>query len=215
MFNLHTFWSISVSVALIEGIFPEWAERPWLGRTGDSIVGAVFLLGCVLSTSITLKMDPWKAPPVKLLVTAILVIIIALAALRRSRGPNVPRSGEVPSPWVTAIVTFALASAVMFIPNTWNWGAFAAMLAIDVVFLALLAAFSSREGWTELHTLSLGAAGACAYGLHSFTQQPVVGGTGPIARVSNAIFLAVALVLIGIGAARTVKESHRKIANPA
>ena len=208
MFNLHTFWSISVSVALIEGIFPEWADRPWLGRLGDAAIGALFVLGCVIGTAITLKMDPWKAPPVKLIVTTLLVLIVVLVALRRPRSSNSHQAGDVPSPWVTAAVTFVLGLGVMFIPNTWNWGAFAAMVAIDFIFLALLTVFSSRESWTKLHTLSLAAAGACAYGLHAFTQQPVYGGTGAIARISNAIFLGTALILVAVGAARTARVAR-------
>jgi hypothetical protein len=32
MFNLHTFWSMGVSIALVEALFPADAEAPWLGR---------------------------------------------------------------------------------------------------------------------------------------------------------------------------------------
>src|ERR1700679_1217800 len=38
MFNLHTFWSMGVSIALVEALFPAEAETPWLGLVGDSVV---------------------------------------------------------------------------------------------------------------------------------------------------------------------------------
>ena len=41
MFNIHTFWSISVSIALVEELFPCEAEAPWLGPVGDSVVAFV------------------------------------------------------------------------------------------------------------------------------------------------------------------------------
>ena len=63
----------------------------------------------------------------------------------------------------------------------WGWGAVAAMLAVDAVFLLMVFALSSRRGWTLLHTLSLGAGGAVAYGLHAFRQTPF--GGGPCSRV--------------------------------
>ncbi len=61
MFNLHTFWSISVSIALVEGLFPAATQKPWLGRVGDSLVAGLFLVGCALGTLITLKGDKFVA----------------------------------------------------------------------------------------------------------------------------------------------------------
>ena len=61
MFNLHTFWSISVSIALVAALVPTRAEQPWLGRLGDSIVALLFLAGCALSTAMTLKGDRFVA----------------------------------------------------------------------------------------------------------------------------------------------------------
>jgi hypothetical protein len=76
------------------------------------------------------------------------------------------------------------------------------MLAVDVVFLLLVYVLSSRRSWTLLHTFSLGAGGAVAYGVHAFWQTPF-GGSLALGRVGNVIFLAIALVLIAVGARRT------------
>src|ERR1700728_249945 len=61
MLNLHTFWSISVSIALVDGLFPAWSERPLLGKAGYAVTMVLFLLGCVASTAISLKMDRFVA----------------------------------------------------------------------------------------------------------------------------------------------------------
>jgi hypothetical protein len=112
------------------------------------------------------------------------------------------REGKVPSPWLTGAAALALGLLLELVPMRWGWGAVAAMLAVDAVFLLLVYVLSSRRNWTLLHTFSLGAGGAVAYGLDAFRQTPFR--AGPVlARVGNVIFLGIALVLITLGAKRT------------
>lgn len=219
MFNLHTFWSISVSIALVEGLVPTRAQQPWLGRIGDSIVGVLFLIGCAIVTGITLKKDPFISSASHFLGAGVLCLVLIVLAFRtRVPHPGRPllatgwaaanvstqaRFGSPPSPWLTGLVTFLLGFAILITPNAWNWGAFAIQLAIDVVFLLSVAVLSNRAAWTPLHTLSLGAGGAFAYGIHAFIEIPVFGGTGLTARVGNIIFLAIAAAIIAAGAMRT------------
>lgn len=203
MFNLHTFWSISVSIALVEALVPERAEQPWLGRLGDSIVGLVFLLGCAACTAITLRGDRFLASPAEFLGAGLgclaLIVVAFLLPSRRSHA-----AGSTPSPWIAGAVALAVGLGVLLTPPTWNWGAVAVMLAIDVAFLAFLSVLSSRTTWTLLDTFSLGAGGALAYGLHAFIAKPLFGSV-LAARISNGIFLAAALAVITIGARRTAK----------
>jgi RsiW-degrading membrane proteinase PrsW (M82 family) len=60
-----------------------------------------------------------------------------------------------------------------------------------------------------LHTLSLAAGGALAYGIHAFWETPVAGGNGALARVGNAVFLAAATALICAGVIRTSSFTKR------
>jgi hypothetical protein len=76
------------------------------------------------------------------------------------------------------------------------------MLTVDAAFLLMVYVLSGRRSWTLLHTLSLGAGGAVAYGLHAFRQTPFGGGI-VLARVGNVIFLLIALVLIAVGTKRS------------
>jgi hypothetical protein len=126
---------------------------------------------------------------------------LAFLAPRR-RAHTAP--GETPPPWITGLVALALGLGVMFTPPTLNWGAFALILAMDAMFLALVGAFSRLATWTLLHTFSLGAGGALAYGLHAFFAPPLFGGW-LVARISNAIFLAAAVAVIVAGARRTAR----------
>ncbi len=201
MLNLHTFWSIGVSIALVEGLFPESVSEPWLGVVGETIFGGLFVLGLIVNMLIGYKQNQFWASPVQLGVTAVLCLLLVVVAFVTPAG-MAKREGAVPSPWVTGVATLVLAALLQLVPMRWGWGAVAAMLAVDACFLLMVFVLSSRRSWTLLHTFSLGAGGAVAYGLHAFRQMPF--GGGPVlARVGNAIFLAIALVLIVVGAKRT------------
>lgn len=206
MFNLHTFWSMAASIALVEGLFPAQAEKPWLGKVGDSVVGLVFAGGCVLSTAITLHQDPFVASHAQLGTTAALVVLVVALALLPPVSPLMKRGGGLPSPWVTGAAALVLGMGVLLVPPMWNWGAFAAMAALDAVFLAGLFLMQERAGWTALHTLSVAAGGAFAYGIHAFWAKPVFGGQ-PMAlvRVGNAVFLLLAVAMVMAGARRTAR----------
>jgi hypothetical protein len=201
MLNLHTFWSIGVSIALVEGLFPDRAREPWFGRVSRPVFGLLFVFGLIVNTLIGYKQNQFWASRLQLGVTALLCVLLVVAAFATPPG-MAKREGAVPSAWLTGAVAFVLGSLLLLVPFAWGWGAVAAMLAVDLVFLALVFALSRRAGWTSLHTFSLGAGGAVAYGLHAF-RQTAFGGGVVLARVGNVIFLAIAVVFVVVGAKRT------------
>ena len=201
MLNVHTFWSIGVSIALVEGLFPERAREPWLGKVGHTVVDLLFLFGLVANTLIGYKQNQFWASRMQLGVAALACVLLIVVAFAVPAGMR-KREGAVPSPWVTGAAVLVLGSLLELVPMRWGWGAVAALFAVDAAYLLMVFAISNRTGWTLLHTFSLGAGGAVAYGLHAFRQTPF--GGGPVlARVGNVIFLAIALVLIAVGARRT------------
>lgn len=205
MFNLHTFWSMGVSIALVEALFPAEAHAPWLGLLGNSVAAGVFVLGSAANFSLGFRQNRFLASDAQLLAAAALSVLLIVSAflipVRRSR----MRGGRtVPGPWMTGAVAFLLGMGVMSTPPNWGWAAVGTLLAMDTVFLLLVRHFSQQGGWRALHALSLAAGGALAYGVHAFVQQPLVGGLLWM-RISNAVFLAAALWLIGLGVRRTVR----------
>ncbi len=204
MFNLHTFWSMGVSIALVEALFPAEAETPWLGRVGSSVVAFVFVLGSAANFGIGLKQNHFVASRPQLVSAAGLSILLIASAflipVRRSRITD----GIVPSPLIAGVAAFVLGLGVLYTPPKWGWGSVGAMLAIDAVFLILLTFFSRKARWSALHTLSLAAGGALGYGIHAFTQRPLVGELLWM-RISNAVFLAAAVWLIVFAAKRITR----------
>jgi hypothetical protein len=200
MLNLHTFWSMAASIALVEALVPAQAETPWMGQIGDAIFAVLFLLGSIATARFTVKQDPFVASHAQFLSVAVLcVVLVGVAFLLPTRGSRVG-SGSVPGPWFTGGTAFVLGVSVLITPPRWGWGAFAVLLLLDLCFLAWVSLLSRRMRWSRLHTLSVGAGGALAYGLHAFFGTPLAGGTGVLARVGNAIFLAGAVGLIVAGA---------------
>ena len=213
MFNLHTFWSMGVSIALVEALFPAEAEVPWLGLVGDSVVALVFVLGSAASFAIGFKQNQFVASHAQLLCAAMLSVLLMVSAFlipvpglqpgSRRTGGRVP-SPWITSPWITGAVVFLLGMGILHVPPKWGWAAVGALLAIDAVFLVLVAFLSRHTGWSALHTLSLAAGGALDYGIRAFTAKPLVGGLLWM-RIGNAVFLAIALWLIWLGARRVIR----------
>ena len=203
MLNVHPFWSIGVSIALVEGLYPSPARTPWLGKVGLSVAAALFAFGIYANTSYSLHHDPFRASAVQLIVSALLVVVFAAAAFlipppAPSRNPS-----PAPSPWITGVAAFLLGAAVFLSPILWNWGAVALILAIDLVFLVGLGLFSQCSAWTPLHTLSVGAGGALLYGVHAFMQPPVVPCPKSIALASHVLFLVLAIAVVALAVLRT------------
>jgi hypothetical protein len=209
MLNLHTFWSMGVSIALVEALFPAEAEAPWLGRVGDTVVALMFVLGSVASFGIEFKQNRFVASPAQLLGAAVLsVLLIACAFLIPARSSRMAGGGApsawIANPWIPGAIAFVLGMGVMKTPYKWGWAAVAAMLALDAVFLVLVALFSRQTGWSALHVLSLAAGGALVYGIHAFTAKPLIGGLLWM-RIGNTVFLAAAVWLIWLGARRVIR----------
>ena len=207
MFNLHVFWSVAVSIALVEALAPLRATTPWLGRIGQSVAAVVYLLGCAAIGSFTVKKDHFLSRHAQFLWTGLLCAAMIVIAFLLPRSHPRTAQGTVPAPWLAGAIALIFGVFVLVVPPKWNWGAFAAMAALDLLFLGIVSVFSRRASWSPLHTFSLAAGGALAYGLHAFFETPAVGGSGAIARVGNTIFLALALSIIAIGAKRTLRHT--------
>ena len=212
MLNVHPFWSIGVSIALVEGLFPQpagsyqsSARTPWLGNVGLSVAAIVFVAGACYNTHYQLHHDPFRATAAQFIVSALFVVVFAAAAFvipppAPSRNPS-----PVPSPWVMGIAAFLCGAAIMLSPILWkwNWAAPAFMLGVDLVFLVGLSLFSQCSAWTPLHTFSVGAGGALLYGAQAFMHGPVVPCPKWIALASHVLFMVLALAVVALGARRT------------
>src|SRR5580692_6033311 len=74
--TLHTVWSISVSIALVEALVPNRATTPWLRGFGLTVVSILFVLAAVASTKIEIKQDHFIASTRQFVAAAVVCIIV-------------------------------------------------------------------------------------------------------------------------------------------
>ena len=201
--TLHTAWSISTSIALVEASVPDRAEVPWLGRIGLSVTALLFALGVFVTTRYQLKQDAFRASSAQLITAGVICVALVVVAFLLPQRSAVKTAGRNPNPWIAAGVALVAGSAVLLTPSTWNWGAAAAILALDVATAAAVLVWSRRAGWDMRHKLALASGAALAYGWHAFIQNPVVGKDVTLIRIGNVIFLLGAIALIAFAAKRT------------
>ena len=201
--TLHTVWSISVSVALAEALFPERAATPWLGKTGLAVTAGLFLLGAAASTGMQLKQDPFRASGRQLVSAAILCMAVIAAAFRLPRWPAVKTAhSAAPSPWLAGGAALAAGSIFLLIPKQWAWATVALYALLDVTMIVLVSRWSRAPNWGQLQRLALAGGAALAYAWHAFMQTPAVGNSGMTVRIGNAIFAAGLIAVLAIAARR-------------
>ena len=110
--TLHTIWSISVPIAIVESLIPERATTPWLGRPGLAVVLVLYVLGCVLIFSGTYRQEQFMATTTQRLgITAFTIALIA-AAFRVGQ-QKIHSDRTVPSPWQVGAFSFLISSLFM------------------------------------------------------------------------------------------------------
>lgn len=201
--RLHTVWSISVPIALVEELVRERRTEPWLGRLGLVVTSALFLFGMVANTSFSIVTYHFVAPPGQF--AAVAVICVALVNLALSLGPTAPRgaaaaSGWVPSPWLVGLASFAATSiykALGWVSPGWPaWVLVVLILGFDVTAVLLIWGFSRLLGWGDARRLALAGGALMTYAWSSFPQVPVLPVDPMVDLVGNATFALGAVVLL-------------------
>ncbi len=201
--TLHTVWSISVPIAIMEALVPQRAHTPWLKWLGLSLVTVLFVLIACTMTVHQIRSDAhhFMASNRQFGVSAVCCVVVAIAAFLLPRRGTVRRPGNPPSPWMTGAEALSASSLFLIVPSTWGWGAVGLYLLLDISMITAALSLSRREGWNGLHVLSLAGGAALAYAWHAFIQQPVTGKADAAMRTGNAV-LALGTILLLYAAAR-------------
>jgi hypothetical protein len=208
--TLHTIWSISVSIGLVEALVPDRATEPWLRTLGLTIVSILLVAVAIVMTKHSIDSDHFIATKAQFVWSAVFVVVVAVAAffLPRSVRKN---PGPAPNPWVVGIAALALTSLFVGVRPAWGWGAVACYFALDMVAIAVFSVWSRRTGWNGLHRLALAGGAALTYAWHAFFQAPVTGGSAMLNLISHLVFGFGLLILLWFAARRTsrfVSESE-------
>jgi hypothetical protein len=206
--TLHTVWSISVSIALVEALVPDRATTSWLKGIGLTVVSILFVLATIASTRHEIKQDHFLASKAQFAWSAVVCVLAIFAAFRLPARPPQHASGWTPSPWLVGAAALVAGSIFMVVPNVWGWLAVAIYVFLDLTILAAVSVLSHREGWNSQHRLALAGGAALAYAWHAFIQQPAVGKGLSGVRIGNAIFAAALIILLVIAARRTASQPN-------
>lgn len=174
-------YSFCAPIALVEGMFPAQARRPWLRRGGLIAAAVSWLL-----VAAAIFADAGEATANELVSTLAVVAVLVVAALR-VRSPRRPAHG----PRIETLLagSFALATAHALMPDTWLGTAGALLIA-----LAAGAWLLAGGGLDPRPCAALAAGALVSRGTLAFTYFPLVGETPAIAKYAhNVVMIAIVL----------------------
>ena len=201
---LHTVWSITVPIVLVESASRRPRE-PWLGKIGLWVYGAIFAAGIVANTAFALSSDSFVASPAQFAGTGIaIVVLVAIAARVGSRGQR-RTAGTVPSAWLVGAAGLVLSSAFMLVNDLVKngWLQAGLMAALDVLAVIVVVRWSRRTGWTQLHSLAVAGGALLTYAWHAFPEDPVMDASRATDLIGNVVF---ALIAVAVLAGATIRR---------
>jgi len=211
--TLHTVWSISVSIALVEALVPDRATSPWIGRWGLGLIATIFTLAAVSMASLSIRQDyhHFAASRTQFFWSAIALLVLTVSAFRLPLRLNSTARGGVPPPWIPGLMALVASSAFLLVPMAWGWLAVGVYLLLDAVVAAAILFWAARKGWDERHKVALAGGAAMAYAWHAFIQIPALGTADVFGRIGNLVFAVLAVILIAAGAKRTANFAARQL----
>ncbi|GAA4258992.1 hypothetical protein [Dactylosporangium darangshiense] len=212
--GIHVFWSVCTPIMMMEVISGERRTTPWLGRTGLIVTAVLFAIGIAVTTAINMSMWPYTATAGQFTVTGVILALLIAAGLLL-RVTFRPRTGAAPRAWIVLVATLVAGGLFMGLTllGLPTWVGVAAFVVDVAAYLALMARWSAREGWSDAHRLAIGAGALLTYAWHSFVESPVGTAAVVVDLIGNAVFTAGAVVLIWYAHRRVVSRKLSGIAS--
>jgi hypothetical protein len=192
--TIHTVWSVSAPIALVEEATGPRRTTPWLPTPGLIASAALFLAGCFAIFSSTYGESHFMAKPGQLIVSAVVAIALIITAFLLPRRSFAP----LPSPQPWAVFAFAILAGVAFFSAELLpvWLRVAVALTVLAAVATLILRWSAAPAWGAWHRFALATAALLTYAWHSFFQTPVEGGQAVLNLVTHIVFTVVALLII-------------------
>ena len=178
--SIHVVWSIATPILIAEGVASDRRTLSWLKIPGLVITSLLFVIGCALTASFSLKSSAFVASRSQFIVVGLLVLLAIVGSFTiRARadtgahetktvGSNAPRAI-----WVF-LVTLALASAFMVaepVARDRGMAPFLSVLtrlACEISAAALIVSWSRMRTWGPRHYLAISAGTTLTYSLFGF-----------------------------------------------
>ncbi|MEU8061196.1 hypothetical protein [Microbispora bryophytorum] len=173
----HAVFSAAIPILLTDLIVPSLRDRPYLGRLGTWLAGAVFVLGALLlRVTVVTSIDPgYEAPPAILAGCAAAVVLLTAAGLRLKVRPGMP-SISPPAPaaagvfgavaafgYLALLFPFGGATQPAFTHGGWVIVPMSAAAVLAVAVAWLLRRWTTGGLWTDRHSLALASGALIAH----------------------------------------------------
>jgi hypothetical protein len=192
---LHTVWSISSPIAVVEG---RWGVRPWLGRVGLAVVSVLYVLGAVATFAISLLTGGSYLAPLPLLLASVVVAaVLVVVAFRLPRTPGQDRRPH----W--AGFAFGLLASSAFLLLAESDDALPWAVATLLLVVIAVAAVVAIVRWHRLDPFALGAGAVVAYCWHG---MPTAVEAGPAAVVEQVVIVVLVVAMLAVLARRTTSR---------
>jgi hypothetical protein len=199
----HAVNTIGAPIALVEGIAGRRGQEPWLGRPMVVVATVLYLAASGLLLGDHLATQDDHASVRQLVGTALVVVLLVVAALRVGHRPPSVRSGPVPAPWLVGVGGFVAMAATQALPPS-KLGT-TALVALNVLVFTAAWLLARRPAWSTAHIASLAGGVLIAAGTLAFRGDPL-GDVSDAAHYTHSalmLLLVVALTVLAVRRSRT------------
>ncbi|ERI07422.1 hypothetical protein HMPREF0083_04507 [Aneurinibacillus aneurinilyticus ATCC 12856] len=193
---MHAIWSTCIPIILVEALFPEFENKPWLNRKGLFFTAFIFIIGSVyLCYSSYLEKKFFASAP-ELIGTVVVVIVLITAAFTLCNRTRVLKTGFTPNPWIAGFISLAASSLFMLTDMLYGWITVIVCLLLAFVFFTLIYFWSYRIGWGTMHRLAITGGGILTYSWLGVFMEPETGSKMMIDYIGSAIFVLITITLL-------------------
>lgn len=182
----HAVWSIGVPIAVVESFVPDRRTEPWLGTFGLASTGALFVLSSAIVAAELHSTDGFFPSSAQAAGTLVVIGALIAAAFALGKWSPADRAAQAPTPWLVGVVSFVAAS--LFVPSPVRWLGVGLMLAVALGTGVVLARWSGRRGWGDVHRLAAAGGALLTYAWLAFIVTPFDEVSDSVNLIGNVVF---------------------------
>jgi hypothetical protein len=204
---LHTIWSISTPIALVEESTGPRRTTPWLGKAGLTVTAVLLVVGCFAVWSNTKSTEHFTASTAQVTISLAVIVALVVAAFLMPRpSAAADAGGRAPVPWTVFVATLVAGGLFMAADKasehlpTWLDVAFAVVALVGIA--VLVARWSARPGWGPWHRFAAASGAVLTYTWRAFTSSSVGDSSAALDLVSHIVYAAAAVAILWYAARR-------------